>query len=198
MSLRFGRKAHGDCVSQQLACKTPPTRPEAGSPELESRDSLGARRRPDRTVRALGFVGEMIARCLTRSSSRGRGFIGSHLCESLLGMDFRLVGNRLVQRELRRSNQRANIAAASRNSRFELVEDRSTTWTWRASFRDGVVFHLAAQAGVRTAGRRGLTSISTRTFAATQKLCEACRAGRWRGSCTRARAPSTATPPSSP
>ena len=91
-------------------------------------------------------------------------------------------------------------ARARRTTRFELLtadlaeRGRSA----RCSTACDVVFHLAAQPGVRRAGASASTATSTTTSSATQRLLEAARRRRARASSTRRRRRSTATPSALP
>ena len=104
------------------------------------------------------------------------GFIGSHLCESLLGMDFHVVGIDSFNANYDVRIKRQNIAAAERNDRFELVEASINELDLgRVLSGAAYVFHLAAQPGVRDSWAERFDEYIDSNIRATQKLCEACR-----------------------
>jgi UDP-glucuronate 4-epimerase len=80
------------------------------------------------------------------------GFIGSHLCESLLQDGWRVVGVDCFDSFYDPSVKRQNVARCLSNKRFSLIEsdirDRSAMQAACALGID-VVVHLAARAGVR-------------------------------------------------
>jgi len=104
------------------------------------------------------------------------GFIGSHLCESLLGMDFHVVGIDSFNANYDVRIKRANVAAALRHGRFELVEGSINDLDLTSVLSGAAcVFHLAAQAGVRDSWSERFDEYIDSNIRATQKLCEACR-----------------------
>ncbi|WP_422925747.1 GDP-mannose 4,6-dehydratase [Singulisphaera sp. PoT] len=83
----------------------------------------------------------------------GAGFIGSHLIDRLLasGCDVTAIDN--FDGFYSEARKRANLAEASRNPRFRLVEldirDRGSVARLFEEMKPDVIVHLAARAGVR-------------------------------------------------
>ena len=100
------------------------------------------------------------------------GFLGSHLCESLLRANHEVVGVDCFTDFYPRSLKEANIAGLKRAPGFRLVENDLTAC--RPPL-DGVevVFHLAAQPGVRASFGRGLGDSVRHNVEATRHLLEA-------------------------
>lgn len=103
------------------------------------------------------------------------GFIGSHLAERLLDDGWNVVGIDAFTPYYAPDDKRANIAALVGRSGFRLVQgDLSTMdlgdWLRGAS----VVFHQAAQPGVRSSWGTGFRTYVKHNIVATQRLLEAC------------------------
>ena len=102
------------------------------------------------------------------------GFIGSTLVDQLLAAGHRVRGVDCFVPFYAESAKRANVAAALDDPGFELVEAdlRSADL---APLLDGIdtVFHLAAQAGVRTSWAGGFEDYVSLNVLATQRLLEA-------------------------
>ena len=104
------------------------------------------------------------------------GFIGSHLCERLLAEGDEVRGVDAFTDYYPRLQKQANIAAVLDDGRFTLVEadlaDDSLT-----ALLDGVdvVFHLAAQPGVRASWGPDFGTYVRHNVLVTQRLLEACR-----------------------
>jgi UDP-glucuronate 4-epimerase len=80
------------------------------------------------------------------------GFIGSHVCEALLGQGWRVTGVDSFDAFYEPRVKRANVAGCLRDERFSLVEAdiRDTAAMERALGKGAdVLIHLAARAGVR-------------------------------------------------
>jgi nucleoside-diphosphate-sugar epimerase len=104
------------------------------------------------------------------------GFIGSHLSEALLADGHTVRGIDVFTPYYDPAVKRANIAAACAHERFELVEAdlRSTDVVGVLDGAD-VVFHLAAQPGVRVSWSDGFATYVDHNVLATQRLLEALR-----------------------
>jgi nucleoside-diphosphate-sugar epimerase len=104
------------------------------------------------------------------------GFIGSHLCEALVGAGSRVVGVDSFSANYDVRIKRANVAALITNPRFELIEE-SINDIDLDDVLSGArsVFHLAAQPGVRDSWARRFDEYIDSNIRATQRLCEACR-----------------------
>jgi len=81
------------------------------------------------------------------------GFIGSHLCERLLGRGDRVAGLDCFNDYYDPAIKRANLTTAQANERFSLHEadicERDLLFEVFRTVRPDVVVHLAARAGVR-------------------------------------------------
>jgi UDP-glucose 4-epimerase len=104
------------------------------------------------------------------------GFIGSHLCEALVGGGFHVVGVDSFNPNYDVRIKRSNLFSLAGNPRFELLEG-SINDVDLDSVLSGArfVFHLAAQAGVRDSWERRFGEYIDSNIRATQVLCEACR-----------------------
>ena len=104
------------------------------------------------------------------------GFIGSTLADELLAAGHRVRGVDCFVPFYPEAAKQRNLAGALRHPAFELVEAdlRSTDV---GALLEGVdtVFHLAAQAGVRSSWAEGFEDYLTLNVLATQRLLEGCR-----------------------
>ncbi len=104
------------------------------------------------------------------------GFIGSNLVETLLNRGETVIGvdefNDYYDPELKRKN----IARFEKYPGFELVEGDIVSLNWRSLLSDvKVIFHQAAQAGVRASWGDGFRSYTERNINSTQVLLEAAK-----------------------
>ena len=116
------------------------------------------------------------------------GFIGSHLIDALLAAGHEVVGIDSFEDYYPRSFKEANLARARSATlhpgRGNILDWQSPTCVRRLHLarRRGsctaadVVFHLAAQAGVRASWGRSFGVTRDNNVLATQRLLEACRA----------------------
>jgi nucleoside-diphosphate-sugar epimerase len=104
------------------------------------------------------------------------GFIGSQLAASLLDGGHEVVGIDSFTPFYERWRKEANVVPLSGRSGFTLVEADLTT-AFVAPVLDGVdvVFHLAAQAGVRLSWGEFFLNYTNDNVVATQRLLEAVR-----------------------
>ena len=102
------------------------------------------------------------------------GFIGSHLVESLLADGHEVVGVDGFVDYYPRSTKEQNLERARDHAAFRLVEGRLQELDLARVF-DGaaVIYHLAAQAGVRSSWGRDFALYSDHNVLATQRLLEA-------------------------
>ena len=102
------------------------------------------------------------------------GFIGSHLAEALVACGYHVIGVDAFVDFYPRSMKEANLAHLRHMPAFQFIEADLRT-TDLATLLTGVdyVFHLAAQAGVRTSWGEGFTSYVEHNILATQRLLEA-------------------------
>jgi len=105
------------------------------------------------------------------------GFIGSHLADALLARGDRVIGVDCFTPYYDPADKRANLAGALTRPEFDLVEfdlaDESL-----ADLLDGidVVFHQAAQPGVRLSWADGFATYVRNNVLATQRILEAAAA----------------------
>jgi nucleoside-diphosphate-sugar epimerase len=104
------------------------------------------------------------------------GFIGSHLCERLLADGHEVVGVDAFTDYYPRTYKERNIHGIRNVPGFTLVEDELTRLSLDRIL-DGVdvVFHQAAQAGVRASWGSQFSTYTRLNILATQQLLEACR-----------------------
>ena len=102
------------------------------------------------------------------------GFIGSHLADSLLADGHEVVGLDAFLDFYPRAVKERNLAQARDHRAFKLVEGPIQDLDLRPVL-DGAaqVFHLAAQAGVRSSWGRDFAQYSDHNVLATQRLLEA-------------------------
>ena len=107
------------------------------------------------------------------------GFVGSQLVDALLARGDAVVGVDSFTPYYGRAAKEANLTAARADPRFEIVEADLRTHDI-ATLLDGidVVFHQAAQAGVRLSWSDGFADYVGHNVLATQRLLEAVRAAR--------------------
>jgi UDP-glucose 4-epimerase len=102
------------------------------------------------------------------------GFVGSHLAERLLGEGWEVLGIDAFVDFYPRGLKEANLAAARGHGRFRLVEGALQDLELSPLLQGAeVVFHLAAQAGVRASWGRDFALYSDHNVLATQRLLEA-------------------------
>jgi len=101
------------------------------------------------------------------------GFIGSHLTESLLSDGHEVVGIDAFLDFYPRALKEANLARARESRGFRLIEGRVQDLDL-APVLDGAgqVYHLAAQAGVRSSWGRDFAAYTEHNILATQRLLE--------------------------
>lgn len=102
------------------------------------------------------------------------GFIGSHLAEALVARGYRVIGVDAFVDFYPRSMKEANLIRLSRAPTFQFIEaDLRTTDLVALLTGIDYVFHLAAQAGIRTSWGNGFRSYVEHNVFATQRLLEA-------------------------
>jgi len=104
------------------------------------------------------------------------GFIGSWLCERLLSLGHDVVGVDCLTDYYPPEVKRNNLDAAIRDSRFTFLE-QDLLEADLTSILDGcdIVFHQAAQAGVRASWGKSFETYTNNNVLATQRLLEAAR-----------------------
>jgi UDP-glucuronate 4-epimerase len=104
------------------------------------------------------------------------GFIGSHLTERLLCEGWRVIGIDAFTPYYDRGSKEENLSAAAADPSFELLETDLSGGRLVPVFRGtDVVFHLAAQAGVRASFGEGFSGYVRDNVLATQRVLEAAR-----------------------
>lgn len=104
------------------------------------------------------------------------GFIGSHLVESLLADGWSVVGVDSFLDNYEPSEKRQNLEAARESDAFELREaDLADAALHKFVEGCDVVFHLAAEPGVRDSWGERFESYVRNNVLATQRLLEAAR-----------------------
>ena len=102
------------------------------------------------------------------------GFIGSHLCESLLADGHEVLGLDAFTDYYPRAAKEKNLAVCRDHRAFRLVEGRLQNLDLRGVLEGADhVFHLAAQAGVRASWGREFAHYTDHNVLATQRLLEA-------------------------
>ena len=102
------------------------------------------------------------------------GFIGSHLAEKLLDMGINVIGIDCFTDFYPRKIKEYNLAKLNYQPGFSLIPGGLINLNL-SQFLDGVdyVFHLAAQAGVRSSWGKNFSVYSENNILATQRLLEA-------------------------
>jgi UDP-glucose 4-epimerase len=102
------------------------------------------------------------------------GFIGSHLAESLLKDGCEVVGIDAFLDFYPRDAKERNLARARDHRSFRLIEGRLQTMELAGALEGAsVVYHLAAQAGVRSSWGRDFGAYTEHNVLGTQRLLEA-------------------------
>ncbi len=104
------------------------------------------------------------------------GFIGSHLAEALLQQGLEVIGidqfNDYYDCQLKQDNL-INLEA---NARFKLIKANIQDLDWQQLLQQvDIVYHQAAQAGVRTSWGEGFGQYTARNINATQVILEAAK-----------------------
>lgn len=104
------------------------------------------------------------------------GFIGSHLAETLLKQGERVIGIDMVNDYYDPALKRKNLSFLEKYSDFQLIEADIQVLDWPKLLEDvEVIFHQAAQAGVRASWGQGFRHYTERNINATQIILEAAK-----------------------
>ncbi|MBD2608733.1 NAD-dependent epimerase/dehydratase family protein [Scytonema hofmannii FACHB-248] len=104
------------------------------------------------------------------------GFIGSQLTETLLKQGDEVIGIDEFNDYYDPALKRKNIAHLHWSPGFELIEANIQFLDWQTLLKDvEVVYHQAAQAGVRASWGQGFRAYTERNISATQILLEAAK-----------------------
>ena len=104
------------------------------------------------------------------------GFIGSHLVEALLNRGEQVIGVDQFNDYYDPALKRKNISGFENHPSFNLIEGDVQSVDWASLLADAeVVYHQAAQAGVRASWGDGFRAYTERNINATQVLLEAAK-----------------------
>src|SRR5687768_16907364 len=105
------------------------------------------------------------------------GFIGSHLVDALLNRGDDVLGIDCFTPYYDRAAKRANLEAALASSSFEFIEADLRVADLVELLHDAdLIFHQAAQPGVRLSWSEGFAEYVSHNVLATQRLLDAARA----------------------
>jgi nucleoside-diphosphate-sugar epimerase len=121
-------------------------------------------------------LGGVVVKALVTGAA---GFVGSHLCERLLGDGVEVVGLDAFTDYYERPRKEQNLSGLRRRPGFRLVE-ADIAEVALDPLLDGVewVFHLAGQPGVRASWGPDFPDYVHHNVLATQRLLEACKGRR--------------------
>lgn len=104
------------------------------------------------------------------------GFIGSHLTEALLKKGEQVIGVDEFNDYYDPILKRKNIANFQNNPNFKLIEGNIQFLDWKLLLKDvDVIYHQAAQAGVRASWGEGFRAYTERNISSTQIMLEAAK-----------------------
>ncbi|MGJ5674722.1 MAG: NAD-dependent epimerase/dehydratase family protein [Nostochopsis sp.] len=104
------------------------------------------------------------------------GFIGSHLVDTLLKQGEEVIGIDEFNDYYDPIIKRQNIAHLQKNPAFTLIEGNIQILDWHTLLKDvHVIYHQAAQAGVRASWGQGFRAYTERNINSTQVLLEAAK-----------------------
>ena len=102
------------------------------------------------------------------------GFIGSHLAETLLNQGDKVIGIDEFNDYYNPTLKRQNISQFQEHPGFQLIENDIQSLNWSELLVDvDIVYHQAAQAGVRPSWGKGFRDYTERNINATQIILEA-------------------------
>ena len=104
------------------------------------------------------------------------GFIGSHLAETILQQGDRIIGVDQINDYYNVNQKRANVAHLKQYSGFKFIEADIQQLDWSELLKDvNVIYHQAAQAGVRASWGESFRHYTERNINATQVILEAAK-----------------------
>lgn len=107
------------------------------------------------------------------------GFIGSHLVEALLAQGNSVIGIDQINDYYDPKLKRKNLTPVQNHSNFQFIEADIQSLDWNALLVDvDVIYHQAAQAGVRASWGSGFRAYTERNINATQIMLEAAKAAK--------------------
>ena len=112
----------------------------------------------------------------TKIVTGAAGFIGSHLAETLLKQGETVIGIDQVNAYYDPTLKRKNLAVLETYPTFEFIEKDIQELDWHHLFQGvDVVYHQAAQAGVRASWGQGFRDYTERNISSTQIMLEAAK-----------------------
>ena len=104
------------------------------------------------------------------------GFIGSHLAETLLKQGVEVIGIDQFNDYYDPQLKEKNVANLKKFANFKLIRDDIEALNWQQLLQSvDVVYHQAAQAGVRASWGKGFLNYTTKNINATQIILEAAK-----------------------
>ncbi|MGF1676231.1 MAG: NAD-dependent epimerase/dehydratase family protein [Rivularia sp. (in: cyanobacteria)] len=104
------------------------------------------------------------------------GFIGSHLAETLLNKGEEVIGIDEFNDYYDPMFKYKNITSLQSYPNFKLIEGDIQSLDWRSLLEDvDIIYHQAAQAGVRASWGQGFRFYTERNISATQVMLEAAK-----------------------
>ncbi|OGF48849.1 MAG: UDP-glucose 4-epimerase [Candidatus Firestonebacteria bacterium RIFOXYA2_FULL_40_8] len=107
------------------------------------------------------------------------GFIGSHLCEKLLSKGFEVVGVDCFTEYYSKDIKKSNLKELNKNKNFGFVQGNLNKIDLKSILSDAdYVFHLAAQAGVRSSWGRDFNIYTDNNILAVANLLESLKSSK--------------------
>ncbi len=104
------------------------------------------------------------------------GFVGSNLVEALLAQGHHVIGIDGHTDYYDTRIKHRNLASVLHEPRFQLIQDDIRNLDWPSLFKDiDVIYHQAAQAGVRASWGKGFQTYTELNINSTQVLLEAAK-----------------------
>ncbi|HZX10806.1 MAG TPA: NAD-dependent epimerase/dehydratase family protein [Acidobacteriota bacterium] len=112
-------------------------------------------------------------KCLVTGAA---GFIGSHLCERLIDLNFCVTGIDSFTDFYSRELKKRNLASLLKKKRFEFIEQDINHIDLETLIKKSdCIFHLAAQAGVRASWGDNFSTYTKNNIESTQNILETCK-----------------------
>lgn len=112
----------------------------------------------------------------TKIVTGAAGFIGSHLAETLLKQGETVIGIDHINAYYDPELKRQNVAVLGTYPNFKFIEEDIQLLNWHVLLEGvDVVYHQAAQAGVRASWGQGFRDYTERNISATQIMLEAAK-----------------------
>ncbi|MGA1624014.1 MAG: NAD-dependent epimerase/dehydratase family protein [Synechocystis sp.] len=104
------------------------------------------------------------------------GFIGSHLAETLLNQGHHIIGIDELNNYYDRRQKQTNLQLLQQYPHFTFIADSIQNLNWKTLLHNvQIIYHQAAQAGVRASWGQNFKDYTERNLNATQIILEACR-----------------------